>query len=75
MTIKEIINRPNGSTYSLEEMCYIIEQYVLIKKNLKIVVNPYKNCIFNNRLNGLYFQIEVKKVIKAFNYALVFLTH
>jgi hypothetical protein len=75
MNIKEIINRSNGSSYTLEEMCYIIEQYVLIKKNKNITLNPYKNCIFNNRLNGLYFKIEVKKVIKAFNDAIVFLTH
>ena len=75
MSIKEIISRPNGSTYSVEEMCYIIEQYVLIKKNHKVVVNPYKGCILNGTLNPLLFQVELKKIIKAFNYALVFINH
>lgn len=75
MSIKEIISRPNGSTYSVEEMCYIIEQYVLIKKNRKVVVNPYKGCILNSTLNPLLFQVELKKIIKAFNHALVFINH
>lgn len=73
MNIKEIVNRPNGSHYSVEEMCYIIEQYVFLKKNKHIVINPYKNCILHGSLNPLLFQIELKKIIKAFNYALVFI--
>ena len=75
MNIKEIISRPNYSAYELEEMCYIIEQYVLSKKNKHITINPYKNCILNNVLNPLLFKIELKKIIKAFNHALVFINH
>lgn len=73
MSIKEIISRPNHSQYSVEEMCYIIEQYIFIKKDRKITINPYKSSILNGKINSLYFQIELKKIIKAFNYALVFI--
>lgn len=73
MNIKDIVNRANGSSYTLEEMCYIIEQYIFIKKDRKITINPYKSSILNGKINSLYFQIELKKIIKAFNYALVFI--
>lgn len=75
MTIKEIIDRPNGSQYTVEEMCYIIEQYVLIKKGYNVTINPYKGCILGRNLNPLLFKIELKKLIKAFNYAISFINH
>ena len=43
MNLKEIINRTSPMTYTLEEQCFVIEEYIYEKKGKRIKCNPFRD--------------------------------
>ena len=71
MELKEILNRTSPSNYSIEEMTFVVEQYIekTVKKSVKI--NIYKNINVNNLNNYDVSRLHNEHVnlFKAFNVA------
>ena len=72
MNLKEILNRTSPSNYSIEEMTFVVEQYIekTVKKSVKI--NIYKNInvnSLNNNNNVSKLHNEHVNLFKAFNVA------
>lgn len=71
MDLKEILNRTSQSNYSIEEMTFVVEQYIekTVKKSVKI--NIYKNINVNNLNNYDVSRLHNEHVMlfKAFNIA------
>ena len=71
MDLKEILNRTSPSSYSIDEMIFVVEKYIekTVKKSVKI--NIYKNInvnsLNNNDVSKLYN--EHVNLFKAFNVA------
>ena len=68
MIVEEIVNRPNNSTFSTEEMQYVVQQYILEKKGVSVDINLGK------QMKGQYKTIEtimyshqLEKLNDAFN--------
>ena len=71
MDLKEILNRTSPSSYSIEEITFVIEKYIekTVKKSVKI--NIYKNINVNNLNNYGVSKLHNEHVMlfKAFNVA------
>lgn len=71
MDLKEILNRTSPSSYSIDEMIFVVEQYIekTVKKSVKI--NIYKNINVNNLNNNDVSKLHNEHVnlFKAFNVA------
>ena len=71
MIISDIISDKRHSV-GVDEMIYLVESYVKDVKHKNITVNIYQNSMVNKRLNPLAFKIEIKKLFRAFTYALAY---
>ena len=70
MDLKEILNRTSPSSYSIDEMTFVVEQYIekTVKKSVKI--NIYKNINVNSLNNDVSkLHNEHVNLFKAFNVA------
>ena len=71
MDLKEILNRTSPSSYSIDEMIFVVEQYIekTVKKSVKI--NIYKNINVNSLNNNDVSKLHNEHVnlFKAFNVA------
>ena len=71
MDLREILNRTSPSSYSIEEMIFVVEQYIekTVKKSVKI--NIYKNINVNSLNNNDVSKLHNEHVnlFKAFNVA------
>ena len=71
MIISDIISDKRQGV-GVDEMTYLVESYVKDVKHKNITVNIYQNSMVNKRLNPLAFKIEIKKLFRAFTYALAY---
>lgn len=73
MNIKEIFERKSPAYYEISEMEYAVEQYIFIKKNIKVKINVYKDIDLNqinfNPFMQIKLQDEYEKLEYAFNIA------
>lgn len=71
MELKEILNRTSPSSYSIDEMIFVVEKYIekTVKKSVKI--NIYKNINVNSLNNNDVSKLHNEHVnlFKAFNVA------
>ena len=71
MELKEILNRTSPSSYSIDEMIFVVEKYIekTVKKSVKI--NIYKNINVNSLNNNDVSKLHNEHVMlfKAFNIA------
>lgn len=71
MDLKEILNRTSPSSYSIDEMTFVVEKYIekTVKKSVKI--NIYKNINVNSLNNNNVSKLHNEHVnlFKAFNVA------
>lgn len=71
MDLREILNRTSPSSYSIDEMIFVVEQYIekTVKKSVKI--NIYKNINVNSLNNNDVSKLHNEHVnlFKAFNVA------
>lgn len=70
MDLKEILNRTSPSSYSIDEMTFVVEKYIekTVKKSVKI--NIYKNINVNSLNNDVSkLHNEHVNLFKAFNVA------
>lgn len=71
MNLKEILQRASPITYSYEEVCYVLEEYIRIRKSQNIKVNPMT--VLNNiplQLHNALGLQEINKLNNAFYIAL-----
>ena len=55
---------------TIEQATSIVEWYIYQTKGVQTKINVYKSCVYDNRINALLFQVEVKKLLKAYSCAL-----
>lgn len=69
VTVREIINRPNNSVFTTEEMEYVVEQYILARKNRKVKIDTRMNLTGVRLIDSVIYVDEIEKLINAFNIA------
>jgi hypothetical protein len=71
MNLETILSKQTPLEYSMEEITFVIEEFIRISSNKVIKYNPYK-CLSNidKSLHIVILQQENMKFINAFNIAL-----
>ena len=69
MKIKEIVNRPTGSSIQQEEMIYVVQSYIKEKKGIEVDINLFKNLDPNSPFFRMMGVQELNKLVKAFDKA------
>ncbi len=69
MNILEIVKRKSGSKFRLEEVCFVVAEYIREKKGVNVDINLEKN--FNRRSLSfsIMYQNQLKKLYNAFDIA------
>ncbi len=69
MNILEIVKRKSGSKFRLEEVCFVVAEYIREKKGVNVDINLEKN--FNRRSLSfsIMYQNQLKKLYDAFDIA------
>lgn len=64
MNIKEILTRPSPSQYSIEECCYVVEQYIFQEKKISVKINIYKDLNTNEFHHPVVKFLLTKQLMK-----------
>ena len=68
MIVEEIVNRPNNSTFSTEEMQYVVQQYIIEKKGVNVDINLGKKLNkFGQGISKMLSSQQLEKLNDAFN--------
>lgn len=73
MNLEELLTRPQGVAYSVEEASFLVEQYIKDATGQDVKVNIYKNMPNPANLNPfgqIILQNEHQKLFSAFSVAL-----
>lgn len=65
----------NRIEFSVDEMTYLVENYIQDIKGQSVKIDILSHCInysVRGNINVLLYQMQVKKLIKAFNVALAY---
>lgn len=68
MEIKEILTRPSPAVYTVEELQFAIEQYILKKKNQNVTIDIFKgmpDVLNQNEIMHMHLQHQM--LLSAFN--------
>lgn len=70
MDLEEIVHRPVTDVHTVEELSFVVERYILEKKNVHVQINLEKNLksvpqLFRIQMYG----DQVTKLLKAFDVA------
>jgi len=69
MSIQEIVNRPNNSTFETKELEFVVQSYIKDKKGVNVDINLSKgNPAFNDIYREIYYG-NLQKLNTAFDYA------
>ena len=61
MDIKELINRPLCDIFQVDELCFVVEHYILRRKNVQVKINIYKTN------HPMFVNLQVRMLEKAFD--------
>ena len=65
MNVEEIVKRPNGSEYSVEELAFVVEQYIFKLKGRVVKINLKKGI----RPNPFDVQLKYPRQVELLNMA------
>lgn len=74
MELREIVNRPDNIPVDEKEMVYVVEQYIHIRKQVKVNVQPGRQ-VFGGQVfvtQNSYMQ-DISKLVAAHAYACTWL--
>ncbi len=69
MEINEIVSRNTGSNYTVDEMSYVVEQYIKEKKGVEVNINLEKNINTSTQHGQFAYLSQVSSLDNAFSYA------
>lgn len=69
MNILEIVKRKSGSKFRLEEVCFVVAEYIKEKKGRTIEINLERGLNRNNMVFSIMYQNQLKKLYDAFDIA------
>lgn len=68
MNIQELKSRPSPSQYSIEECCFVVEQYIKKMRNVDVKINIYKN-LDMTQMNHPVIRIMLSQQLQMLNNA------
>jgi hypothetical protein len=64
MSVQEIINRPSNSEYSVDELSFVVEEYIRDRKGVSVKID------FRNRaMIGIDYAAQVQMLLYSFEEA------
>ena len=73
MDIIDLLSKPSGYNYSVEEAQYIVERYIKLKKGRDVKINIYRDVDLNqlqlNPFGQMVLHQQTQMLFEAFNQA------
>jgi hypothetical protein len=69
MNILEIVKRKAGSKFQLEEVVFVVAEYIKEKKGVNVDINLEKGVNRRSPLFSMMYQDQLKKLYDAFDIA------
>lgn len=73
MDIIDLLSKPSGYQYSVEEAQYIVEKYIKLKKGQDVKINVYRDVNLNdlhiNPFGQIMLQQQTQMLFQALNHA------
>lgn len=69
MNILEIVKRKTGSKFQLEEVVFVVAEYIKEKKGVNVDINLEKGVNRRSPLFSMMYQDQLKKLYDAFDIA------
>lgn len=64
--LREIVERPNGSEYTTEEMQFVVERYIMSVKGKEVTINLGKNLNPKHPMATIVLKDQFEKLNYAF---------
>lgn len=66
MNLREIVTRPNHYSADVEEVQFVVEEYIYARKGRRINIDLTKGCMIFGEVNPIMYINQVEQLNKAF---------